>query len=146
MAELAVAAALMLGSDGRLSPFVPLSDDHGVDLVVADKATGRLAPVQVKSWSALPLAAGRVQFDVKAATAHGGRDTLLVCVHFDPEAAAIRASWVMAMDRVSDLVKLKSGTYALRPSVRPNSRDKFRRYRHATVPSMVRAVMDSLGG
>lgn len=39
IAELHVATALMAQSNGRLSPFEPLSDDHGIDLVVLDKVT-----------------------------------------------------------------------------------------------------------
>lgn len=50
ISEYFVATALMTASDGRLSPFVPLSDDHGIDLIVLDKETGRSVSVQVKSW------------------------------------------------------------------------------------------------
>ena len=39
--EYLVAALIVLASSGRLSPFVPLSDDHGIDLIALDKATQR---------------------------------------------------------------------------------------------------------
>lgn len=47
IAELHVATALMSQSGGRLSPFEPLSDDHGVDLMVVDKVSGNALPIQV---------------------------------------------------------------------------------------------------
>ena len=38
--EVTVAAQLMLGSNGRFSPFLPFADDDGIDLIVYDKVTG----------------------------------------------------------------------------------------------------------
>ena len=72
--EYAVATALMLASGGRLSAFTPLADDHGVDLIVFDKRTGAMLPVQVKSWAGRPSPAGRVQFDVQRKTFGGAPD------------------------------------------------------------------------
>ena len=46
--EQLVAATLILASNGRLSPFVPLSDDHGIDLMVLDKDTHKTLTIQVK--------------------------------------------------------------------------------------------------
>ena len=36
--------AVMMASDGRLSPFQPLADDHGLDVLFYDKKTGTLSP------------------------------------------------------------------------------------------------------
>jgi hypothetical protein len=47
--EYLVAASIMLASSGRLSPFVPLSDDHGIDLIALDKLSQRSVCLQVKS-------------------------------------------------------------------------------------------------
>jgi hypothetical protein len=49
LAENLVANSLLLESDGRLSPFNPVADDGGIDLLIYDKDTGNAIPLQVKS-------------------------------------------------------------------------------------------------
>lgn len=49
VAENPVANALMVESAGRLSPFSPVADDDGIDLLIYDKESGRALPAQVKS-------------------------------------------------------------------------------------------------
>lgn len=49
IAENLVANALMVASHGRLSPFWPVADDDGIDLLIYDKESGRALPAQVKS-------------------------------------------------------------------------------------------------
>ena len=49
-----VASLLMLASGGRLSPFMPMSDDHGIDLIVLDKITNISLAIQIKSAIANP--------------------------------------------------------------------------------------------
>ncbi len=62
--EQLVASALLIASNGRLTPFVPLADDHGLDLIVLDKVTRRSISIQVKSAIA-NASRGTVQFDVR---------------------------------------------------------------------------------
>ena len=47
--EQLVASALLIASNGRLALFVPLADDHGLDLIVLDKVTRRTIAIQVQS-------------------------------------------------------------------------------------------------
>jgi hypothetical protein len=47
--EALVASQLLLASDGRLTPFQPIADDDGIDLLVFDKRTRCAASVQVKA-------------------------------------------------------------------------------------------------
>ena len=65
--EYLVAASILLASSGRLSPFVPISDDHGIDLIALDKASQRSVCLQVKSAVANPKRK-TVQFDVQKST------------------------------------------------------------------------------
>ena len=46
--ESIVAIQLILESGGRLSPFEPLADDDGIDLLIYDKETGTLCPSSSK--------------------------------------------------------------------------------------------------
>ena len=49
IAEHIVANELMIETDGRFSPFSPLADDEGIDLLIYDKKTGNALPIQIKS-------------------------------------------------------------------------------------------------
>ena len=142
--EYAVATALMLGSGGRLSAFTPRADDHGVDLIVFDKQTGAMLPVQVKSWMGAPGPAGTVQFDVQKTTFGGSAESILIAVLFDPAGASIRMSWLMSMGEVPDNSVSRKGKYALSPSVRPGTSDRYRRFRHDSLRSLVAAVIERI--
>ncbi|MEM7120551.1 MAG: hypothetical protein AAF563_04690 [Pseudomonadota bacterium] len=144
--EYAVATALMLGSSGRLSAFTPLADDHGIDLVVFDKQTGTMLPVQVKSWTKAPSRRGTVQFDVQKTTYSDGSTSVLIAVLFDPAEASIRMSWLLSLSDVPSVSVSRAGKYALTPSVRPGSSDRYKAFRHDSVQSMVGAVIDHVEG
>jgi hypothetical protein len=49
LAENLVANELMIESEGRLSPFQPIADDDGIDVLIYDKITGNALPVQIKA-------------------------------------------------------------------------------------------------
>jgi hypothetical protein len=139
--EYAVATALMLGSDGRLSAFAPLADDHGVDLIVFDKRTGAMLPVQVKSWTREPGPNGTVQFDVQKTTFDGNGASVLIAVLFDAADAAIRMSWLVPMGDVPANSVSQRGKYALSPSTRPETSDRYRAFRHDDLQSLVAATV-----
>jgi len=46
--ECLVAAGILEASQGRLSPFKPIADDDGMDLLLFDKQTRRAIPLQIK--------------------------------------------------------------------------------------------------
>jgi hypothetical protein len=142
--EHALALALVIGSGGRLSPFMPLADDHGIDLIVADKETGRLLPIQVKSWTKDLQRSGTVQFDIRKKTIWDKSPALLVGLIFDMETASINQSWLMTMDDAIDLGNEYETKYALSPSARPNSNDRYRPFRHEDVASLVSGIQQYL--
>lgn len=145
IAELHVATALMAQSAVRLSPFEPLSDDHGVDLVVWDKVTGAALPVQVKSWFLQADKQVRtVQFDVQKTTHSEGQVGAVVCVVIDPETLAIVVSWVIPLRDISDVGTNRPNKFALAPSRVEDSNDKYTRYRNHTLAGMGESVMDLL--
>ncbi len=88
----------MAQSGGRLSPFEPLSDDHGIDLVVIDKATGRAMPIQVKSWLLSPdRPVKTVQFDVRKATFSDMKTGVIIAVVMDPDTLAMTVAWLIPL-------------------------------------------------
>ena len=142
IAELHVATALMGQSSGRLSPFEPISDDHGIDLVVLDKVTGRALPIQVKAWFLMPDKKGNtVQFDVRKATHSSDQMGAVICVVLDPETLEIKVSWVIPIKDISTVGTERPGKFALAPSIQENSNDKYTRYRHHSLAGLEAAVM-----
>lgn len=124
-----VAASLLIASDGRLSPFVPLSDDHGIDLISFDKVTRRCLSLQIKSAIAHPERT-TVQFDVRKQAYQPAPDLFLLAVLFDPATVAIGVAWLVPMVDLPSVSVEQSGKFAMTPSVLPDARDRCRRYRH----------------
>jgi hypothetical protein len=123
--EALVTCTLMLASGGRLSPFLPISDDQGIDLIVLDKTTQRSIAIQVKYAIANP-ARGTVQFDVRKATHNEAADRYLIAVLFDPLKVALTTSWLIPMSSLSEVSVQQAGKYALSPSTSPNANDRYR--------------------
>lgn len=137
--EQLVASALLIASNGRLAPFVPLADDHGLDLIVLDKKTRRMIAIQVKSAIANE-SRGTVQFDVRKQTFNVTKGEYLMLVVFEPERMALAASWLIPMDKVPDVSTEQAEKYALVPSLKAISKDRCRAFRHDDIRSLVDAI------
>ena len=141
IAEVHVATALMACSGGRLSPFEPMSDDHGIDLIVLDKETGRALPIQVKSWlldSSRELRT--VQFDVQKSTFGEGKPGALICVVMDPDTLGILIAWLIPSAEIPSIATDRPTKYVLAPSRLEGSRDKYVPHRHSEITSLAEAV------
>ncbi|MDQ8699208.1 hypothetical protein [Hyphomicrobium sp. LHD-15] len=141
--EALVASMLVLGSIGRLSPFVPISDDCGIDLIVLDKQTQGKLPIQIKSRIANP-ARNTVQFNIRKASVGELGNRLLLCVLFDPETIALTASWLIPMSRIRDLSQEKRDKYTLSPNILVGSRDRYQSFRVNTAVDLANAVLHAL--
>src|ERR1700710_2498822 len=77
--EAVVATGLMLASKGQLSPYRPIADDDGIDLLLVDKTSRAIVQLQVKCRMRVDVAkAQTVQFDVQTNTfAEGARGFIL---------------------------------------------------------------------
>lgn len=143
--EQLVAGALLIGSNGRLAPFVPLADDHGLDLIVLDKLTRRNIAIQVKSAIAN---ANRetVQFDVRKQTYSNMAGEYLLMVVFEPARMALTTSWLIPMAMVPEVSTAQAEKYALVPSLKATAKDRCRPYRHDDVQSLVATIQKELEG
>lgn len=143
IAEMHVATALMAQSGGRLSPFEPISDDHGIDLVVLDKQTGVALPIQVKSWLLDPDKANKtVQFDVQKSTYSKGKSGALICVVMDPATLALSTAWMIPVAKVPEVSTERPTKYALVPSRMDTSTDRYTPFRHTSIAALTDAVLD----
>ena len=143
--EQLVASALLIASNGRLAPFVPLADDHGLDLIVLDKVTRRSISIQVKSAIA-NASRGTVQFDVRKQTYSKVAGEYLLMVVFEPARMALAASWLIPMAIVPDVATEQADKYALVPSLKATSKDRCRPYRHDDAHALVAAIQREIDG
>lgn len=141
--EQMVASALLIASEGRLAPFVPLADDHGLDLIVLDKVTRRSVAIQVKSAIA-NASRDTVQFDVRKQTFSEAEGEYLLMVVFDPARMALAASWLIPMALVPTLSTEQPEKFALVPSLKATSKDRCRQYRHDDAHALVAALLEAL--
>ena len=141
IAELHVATALMSQSRGRLSPFSPISDDHGIDLVIVDKVTGRALPVQVKSWMLSPdRPVKTVQFDVRKATFSTVSGGAIIAVVMDPETLVMTMAWLIPLKDLPTLATEQENKFVLAPSRMEGTADRYIGHRHSSIASLTRAV------
>ena len=122
ISEYAVATAILSQSKGRLTPFVPLADDDGVDLIFYDKRTHLTMPVQVKAWVKQPSKAGTVQFDVRKKTFNPDRASMIIAARLNPESTHIVQSWLIPGADIPTLATNVKDKYALAPSTKEGSR------------------------
>lgn len=141
--EQLVASALLIASNGRLAPFVPLADDHGLDLIVLDKVTRRSIAIQVKSAIA-NAKHGTIAFDVRKPTFSANKGEYLLLVVFEPERMALAASWLIPMAMVPSAATQKSDKFALVPSLKVNAKDRCRPHRHDDLHALVAAIQSEL--
>ena len=135
----------MLASGGRLTPFMPLADDDGLDLMLLDKRTGKTIPVQVKGRTGVDAAGrGTVQFDLRKKTYTTLYGSVLLAVLIDVESVTIGQSWLPPMAAVPKISSDKGEVFAIRASAMPESRDRCRRYRCETVQELVQRLTTML--
>ena len=143
--EQLVASALLIASNGRLAPFVPLADDHGLDLIVLDKVTRRTLAIQVKSAIA-NAARGTVQFDVRKQTHSTAKGEYLLMVVFEPARMALAASWLIPTALIPTVSTEQAEKFALVPSLKATSRDRCRPYRYDDAYALTAAIQKELDG
>jgi hypothetical protein len=140
--ELYVASILMAATKGRLSAFVPLSDDDGVDLIVLDKETKTSLPVQIKG-AFLKEEAKRpqVHFDLRHATYDETGHTLVIAIALDAETMLFRSAWAIPSKEIPQIANKTKTNYQLHPNASMSAKDKYAPYRHASIQSLAESVL-----
>jgi hypothetical protein len=126
--ECLAAAGILEGSAGRLSPFKPIADDDGMDLLLFDKVTRRAIPIQIKSRRTYDNAkAQTVQFDVRLKTFAREGEGYILCVKLD--GAAVGALWLIPADELSTVARQSPTHLIVVPSANPASKNRLTPYR-----------------
>jgi hypothetical protein len=128
--ETLVAAQLMLISNGRFSPFVPIADDGGIDLIIHDKITHVSLPIQVKARSSVnPGRSGTVQFDVRKKTFSDHAGSFLLAILLDMTGGLIRRAWLIPMSELGTVSRARTDKLSITPSAKEGSNDRYTPYR-----------------
>lgn len=148
IAENLVANELMIESDGRLSPFQPIADDDGLDVLIYDKVTGRAVPIQIKARTKTLKKKGStergniVHFEVKKSTHRDDRHALLLCVLLSQDLRSTERAWLMPLHELSKLCTVKENTYRIRANKLLTSKDKFQKYRCINIAEISRLLIE----
>ncbi len=145
IAELYVASILMAATKGRLSAFVPLSDDDGVDLILLDKEAKTSLPVQIKG-AFLKKEAKRpqVHFDLRHATYDETGKTLVIAIALDAETMLFRSAWAIPSKDIPQVANKTQTNYQLHPNALQSAKDKYAPYRHDSIQSLAESVLETI--
>ena len=139
--EVTVAAQLMLGSDGRLSPFLPFADDDGIDLIIYDKVTGASLPVQVKARTSGKLGkSDTVMFDVRRKTFSDHDGAFLLAILLDMTGGLIERAWLIPMSELAAVARVGPDKLSITPSAKQGSEDRYTAYRCAGMAEVVQRL------
>ncbi len=142
VAESIVACQIILASEGRLCPFLPVADDGGVDLLVFDKKTRNAVPVQVKSRTAtLRRFPNCVHFQIRKKTFSDTPGTAVIAMLFDWDKQEPGCMWLLPGDYVAAKAAGRGNYYVLQPSIAENSNDKWRQFRCETFEKLVHRLI-----
>lgn len=138
--EAVVAGGLILASAGQLAPFKPFADDDGTDLLLFDKLTNQAVPVQIKSRMKVDdIAAQTVQFDVRLKTFAQERSGFILAVLLD--GMAVQTAWFIPALELVQIAKATPEKLVIVASAKPDSKDRFRRFRHESLASVAQAIL-----
>jgi hypothetical protein len=130
--------AVMKASDGRLSPFQPVADDDGLDVLFFDKVTGNSVAIQLKCRTATlkkPKSNERgngVHFEVRKSTFNEGRRAYLVAALLNDDLTHFIATWFMPLAVLPEVARSGATKWVIRPSKATNSADRFVSFRCIT--------------
>jgi hypothetical protein len=139
--------AVMKASDGRLSPFQPLADDDGLDVLFFDKLTGHSVALQLKCRTVTLMKRnsherGNVaHFEVRKATFNEARRAFLVAALFNDELTHFIATWFVPMSELPKIARSGGEKWVIRPSKAASTGDRYTRYRCVTAEELAERII-----
>ena len=133
--------AVMKASRGRLSPFHPLADDDGLDVLFFDKNTGNSVAIQLKCRTATDGKGNTAQFDVRKATFKEERRAFLVAALFNKEMTDFLCTWFIPIKEIKQVGNEKSDKYVITPSKAEGSADKYKEFRCGSVDELAQCII-----
>ena|SRR5579859_1079808 len=144
--ESVAGTGLMLASGGRLSPYKPIADDDGIDLLLVDKQTRAIVQLQVKCRTKVDVAKTEtVQFDVQLNTFAEDAKGYVLGILLD--GATVRKAWLFPLAELRSVARSSAEKLVVVASAKDHSEDRFRRYRHDNFETVARVILgDDMAG
>jgi hypothetical protein len=148
IAENLVANELMIESKGRLSPFQPIADDDGIDVLIYDKVTGRAVPIQIKARTNTIKKKGSQErgniahFEVRKSNHRDDRHALLLCVLLSPDIRSTERAWLLPLNELSLLANVKESKYVIRANKLLTSNDRYTKFRCADIKEVSKLLIE----
>lgn len=152
IAEHIVANELMIETDGRFSPFSPLADDEGIDLLIYDKKTGKALPVQIKSRTGGITKNGKesntIHFEIRSVSLKNKKYAYFLAVLLTKDIRSVERAWLIPMKDISSLLNIrkKQKKYIMRANKSLTTKDKFRDYQFENINEVtkrIKKILDS---
>jgi hypothetical protein len=149
IAENIIANNLMIESGGRLSPFSPLADDGGIDLLIYDKKTGKALPVQVKARTGTINKPGKkeksnvVHFEIRTVALKNEKYAFFLAVLLDQNLNNIERAWFIPIKDIRGVMnkRTKHSKYVMRANKNLSSRDKFSLYQCENMSKVYQRIL-----
>jgi len=148
IAENLVANELMIESKGRLSPFQPIADDDGLDVLIYDKVTGKAVPIQIKARTNTLKKRGTdargniAHFEVKKSSHRDDRHALLLCVLLSPDLRSTERAWLLPLHELHKLTSVKESKYFIRANKLLSSNDKYTSFRCENIAEISKLLIE----
>lgn len=139
--------AVMKASDGRLSPFLPLADDDGLDVLFFDKKTGGSVAIQLKCRTKAlrkrnsEERGNTIHFNIRKATFSDARQAYLVAGLLNDTLTEFAVTWFMPMVKLPKIGSERIDRWVIRPSKAPGSTDRYRPYRCENVKELAQRIL-----
>jgi len=150
LAENIVANELMIESKGRLSPFQPIADDDGIDVLIYDKKTGKALPIQIKSRTSTIKKRGSkergntVHFEVRKSTIKVERRAYLLCVLLSDSLRKTERAWLIPLSEMPNIATERETKYVIRANKQISSKDRYKQFQckdmHEVVESLIKII------
>jgi hypothetical protein len=137
-------AGLMLESQGRLVPFVPLADDDGYDAIIYDKITGLSAPLQIKGRKGTDGGRTTTEFNVRLSTFSETRYGYLLAMVVT--GANVTSAWLIPHSELRQCSALKGDKLVIAPSTSLESRDRCSPYRMKGLGDVAARLIEVFAG
>lgn len=144
--ESQIANLLMLASNGNLSPFLPLVDDAGIDLILTAKGTYNTLFLQIKSrFKTTQHYKNRLDFTIQKSSIINSPKLYVLCVYFNQELGEIETMWLIpSHDFFKGAIELAK-SYRIVASRSDKSSDKWSKFK-VTSQTLVKNLSIPLTG
>ncbi len=150
IAENLIANEIMNETSGQLSPFQPLADDSGIDLLIYDKETGKSLPLQIKARTDTLYKRGKnergntVHFEIRSVTLKNKKSAYFLAILLSKDLRMTERAWLIPMKDIKGLLNKRTNLakYIMRANKNLTSQDKFRPYQCKTIENVCRRILD----